>query len=244
MQGVQIPAFEQGLHIETKWWSATKQKGKAYWVSINLFQIVIWILNLQVESSFFWQARVLVSTTRTCRGVSLSTWHQVTSRKFGFHSVTGSGHGGQVPEDTEGKNFEDLRRRIPSYGFGIMKWVYNLFQIHISRWGPWYCCTQSSAERRSRPRICRGVGCPVKHGTVSTLKLCLHNITEGGHGDVPQDSEGENFKKLFWEQTIWKQVLLRDNRCCAKSVEYAGREAGDGGNHTMQWWTCWHRQYD
>ena len=101
MQGVQIPAFEQGLHIETKWWSATKQKGKAYWVSINLFQIVIWILNLQVESWFFWQARVLVSRTRTCRGVSLSTWHQVTSRKFGFHSVTGSGHGGQVPEETE-----------------------------------------------------------------------------------------------------------------------------------------------
>ena len=41
------------------------------------------------------------------------------------------------------------------------------------------------------------MGCPVKHGTVSTLKLCLHNITEGGHGDVPQDSEGENFKKLL-----------------------------------------------
>ena len=62
-----------------------------------------------------------MSRTRTCRGVSLSTWHQVISRKFGFHSVTGSGHGGQVPEDTEGKNFEDLRRKIPSYGFGIMK---------------------------------------------------------------------------------------------------------------------------
>ena len=29
----------------------------------------------------------------TCRALSLSTWHQVTSRKFG--------HGGQVPEETE-----------------------------------------------------------------------------------------------------------------------------------------------
>ena len=27
---------------------------------------------------------------------------------------------GQVPEETEGKNFEDLRRRIPSYGFGFI----------------------------------------------------------------------------------------------------------------------------
>ena len=50
--------------------------------------------------------------------------------------------------------------------------------------------------------------------------------------------------KTFFGNKPFGNKLLRDNRCCAKSVEYAGREAGDGGNHTMQWWTCWHWQYD